>query len=395
MLCRVVFIIRMQGGVSQRDMPNINDQSLWPLPQTEKLKITYLSRLFDKMSECYKLFWFQAIVDLVSHGKDRITYDELINEMIANAWYMVSEYKLNLGPADTLESVVHYVYKISGLKSSEKKDRILEYLRTCDDQEFKNKKRQLTLNVPYRLQSPFIKNIKGKEWKVPEKELAAKINQEKRLIYYFILISGMQSVIEVTEEWINYIKENKEILRGWIRYNAVSYLQKRNPSVPGIINKLYPPQERKLEKVKRYWKLIIEVTPVKDIYAEKLLDVKDISIDHFVPWSYVAHDELWNLNPTIKSANSSKSNQLPDWGLYFPRLCSLEYLAYQSNWKYKKINDEFKNCRKEHINSEEIMRQLYCPGLTREEFSGRLEQIILPVYQSAQNMGFKEWVYGN
>ncbi|MBE5919975.1 MAG: hypothetical protein E7272_09045 [Pseudobutyrivibrio ruminis] len=26
--------------------------------------------------------------------------------------------------------------------------------------------------------------------------------------------------------------------------------------------------------------------------------VKDISIDHFVPWSYVAHDEMWNLNPT-------------------------------------------------------------------------------------------------
>ncbi|MDY5576621.1 MAG: HNH endonuclease domain-containing protein [Lachnospiraceae bacterium] len=36
----------------------------------------------------------------------------------------------------------------------------------------------------------------------------------------------------------------------------------------------------------------------------------DISIDHFVPWSYVAHDEMWNLNPTTKSINSSKRNNL-------------------------------------------------------------------------------------
>jgi len=53
--------------------------------------------------------------------------------------------------------------------------------------------------------------------------------------------------------------------------------------------------------------------------------VKDISIDHFVPWSYVAHDEMWNLNPTTKSINSFKSNKLPDWNTYFKRLAMLEY----------------------------------------------------------------------
>lgn len=45
--------------------------------------------------------------------------------------------------------------------------------------------------------------------------------------------------------------QNQEILRGWIQYNFAIYLQTRNPSVPGITNKLYPPQGRKLEKVKK------------------------------------------------------------------------------------------------------------------------------------------------
>ena len=74
------------------------------LPYSDMLEIQNLSRIFDNTSECYKFFWFQAIVSKVLEGKQHITYDELINEMIADVWYMVTEYHLNLGPRDTLES---------------------------------------------------------------------------------------------------------------------------------------------------------------------------------------------------------------------------------------------------------------------------------------------------
>lgn len=73
------------------------------LPYTEELEIQYLNRLFDNTSECYKFFWFQAVINKVLEGHDVITYEELINEMIVDSWYMVTEYHLNLGPRDTLE----------------------------------------------------------------------------------------------------------------------------------------------------------------------------------------------------------------------------------------------------------------------------------------------------
>lgn len=57
-------------------------------------------------------------------------------------------------------------------------------------------------------------------------------------------------------------------------------------------------------------KLILSLEPVHEIYIGQILTENDISIDHFVPWSYVAHDEMWNLNPTTKSINSSKRNNL-------------------------------------------------------------------------------------
>ena len=151
------------------------------LPYSDELEIQYLSRLFDNTSECYKFFWFQAIVTKLLEGKTEITYNELVDEMIADAWYMVTEYHLNLGPKDNLEALVKYIRETSGMKSSEKKSVILDYLEECEDKEVMRMKRVLILNVPYRLQAPFMHSLKGKDWDVPSKKLIEKINREKRL----------------------------------------------------------------------------------------------------------------------------------------------------------------------------------------------------------------------
>lgn len=362
------------------------------LPYEEELEIQYLSRLFDNTSECYKFFWFQAILTKVLEGQDVMTYEELINEMIVNAWYMVTEYHLNLGPRDTLELLVHMVYEISALKPCEKKEVILEYLKNCRDREVLQKKRALTYNVPYRLQAPFMENMKGKAWNVSESQLICNINREKRLMYYFTALNGIQTAIHIQPEWIAYIHKNQEILKGWLQYHMVLYLQKRNPSVPGISDKLKPPRERKLDKVQKFWKLLLELGPIHEIYSDRLLTEKNISIDHFVPWSYVAHDEFWNLHPTTREINSNKSNHLPDWDIYFPRLCQLEYFSYKKINLNHAVREAFELCAREHLNSSEIQGRIYRNGLSLTEFSHALEEVVQPVYQSAKNCGFRDWV---
>ena len=115
--------------------------------------------------------------------------------------------------------------------------------------------------------------------------------------------------------------------------------------------------------MKKYWKLLSELAPIHEIYGENRLAPENISIDHFVPWSYVAHDEFWNLHPTTRAINSSKSNHLPEWELYFPRFAGLEYLSYQMMWKYEAVRNEFKKCAREHLNNPEIEHRLYREGL--------------------------------
>lgn len=361
------------------------------LPAQDNINTNYLQRLFDNMSECYKLFWFQSIIEQVFAGFRTIKFETLVNSMIANSWYMVTEYKLNLGPADTLEALVIDAFKKSGLKSSENKDKIIQTINDLNDAELNQKKMTLTYNVPYRLQAPFLTEVKGKGWNVPKKELANKINSHPGILYKFVSIDGLNSMIEVDEAWCLYILANYEILQGWIESNLIHYLQRRNPHVPGIPNKIYPPQERKLEKVKSLWKKIMSITPMRDIYTNEMIDVSKMSIDHFIPWSYVAHDELWNLSPTSKSVNSKKSNNLPIWNEYFPALQQQEFQVYTTIWKYPEIHTEFDKCARDHINSVEIKNKLYRANLSQGEFFNELESVLSPVYHAAETLGFKHW----
>ena len=59
------------------------------LPYSEQLDIGHFDRFFDNTSECYKFFWFKAILSKISEGKTEYTYEELVDEMIAEAWLWI------------------------------------------------------------------------------------------------------------------------------------------------------------------------------------------------------------------------------------------------------------------------------------------------------------------
>ena len=365
------------------------------LPESEELNIGYLSRLFDNTSNCYKFFWFQAILRRLEAGKTRITFDELINEMIADAWYMVTEYNLRLASVtDNLEEVVKYIQTIHPFISSEKREVILAYLEGCENPQVLKYKRALISFVPYRLLAPFL-GFKAWEWELPRKELYERINEHEHLLYYFLSYSGLETTIEVDSIWAEYLVQHREILRGWMQFKLIQYLQIKNPSVPGIAEKIEPPTSRNLTRVRKYWEVILTVDPtICDIYGHVTLADQKISVDHFVPWQYVAHDELWNLHPTTREINSSKNNFLPDWNRYFTELANLEYHAYELRRDVPQVAKAFKSCADHHLNNQDIRTQLYQDGLERAEFVQRLENVMEPVYQSAKNSGFREWEYG-
>ena len=126
---------------------------------------------------------------------------------------------------------------------------------------------------------------------------------------------------------------------------------------------------------------------VRCLYTDRLLVPGHYDLDHFIPWSFVSHDLLWNLMPADSSINSSKSNKLPDLNLYLPRLAEAHQQA---------IKVSLGEPRKDKI-LEDYLSLGHTPqeiaDMDREHLLDCFSQTFTPMIQIALNMGFETWKY--
>ncbi|WP_418963447.1 HNH endonuclease domain-containing protein [Butyribacter intestini] len=372
------------------------------LKYKNELNIDSFIHMLDDTTECYKFYWLDALLKLFSLGKTEIVFDDLINQMIADAWYSVVEYHLHLGPKNasgkimnSLERAVIKLSQLTNIPNDADRDTIILAVKE-NDRELHGEKDQLTKNVPYRMLSSFMHEIKGNDriWDQKKRLIAyiEQLNKKECIPYQITDGAGLKKHVVINEEWQDFFMDNFVTISGWIEVKKVRYLQGRNPGVPGIIYKLVPEnnKQRKLRYVRNLWNTIIETKPVYDIYSEKLLGLNDFDIDHFVPWSFVANDELWNLLPMDSSLNSSKSNNLPQWK-YFELFAKNQYMMYESAKSSEKIMDKFKKCQRDNLVMPWSMEELYIAENDREAFIKVLEEKLHPVYDSARIQGYEIW----
>jgi hypothetical protein len=115
---------------------------------------------------------------------------------------------------------------------------------------------------------------------------------------------------------IKELKNHGQLLMQFLYFKWTQLLEKFNHA-PRIANKIAGSEvqaiKRKSLKVYRDILLILhENQAIKDFYTDEIIDMSDISIDHFIPWSFIYSDDIWNLVITSKSNNSKKSNKLSD-----------------------------------------------------------------------------------
>ena len=60
------------------------------------LDIESFALMLKDPSYCYKFYWLEAIVNLISAGVTETTFDDIIDEMICSAWYSVREFHIHL-----------------------------------------------------------------------------------------------------------------------------------------------------------------------------------------------------------------------------------------------------------------------------------------------------------
>ncbi len=60
------------------------------------LDIRGFSQMMKDPSYCYKFYWLEAIIHLILEDVRETTFDVIIDEMIANAWYSVRVFRIHL-----------------------------------------------------------------------------------------------------------------------------------------------------------------------------------------------------------------------------------------------------------------------------------------------------------
>ena len=134
--------------------------------------------------------------------------------------------------------------------------------------------------------------------------------------------------IIIHPKWTGYFSDNADIVRGWTLWHWARFLESRNPSTPSLTAKITGITRSALTKPRKLWDAAILRSPeeMRCIYSNKPLELDNYGVDHYLPWEFVAHDNFWNLTPTLKEINSSKGNTLPD-DRYLGKLARMHRIA--------------------------------------------------------------------
>jgi len=129
---------------------------------------------------------------------------------------------------------------------------------------------------------------------------------------------------------------------------------------------------------------------VRCIYTGEPVSPEEFTLDHFLPWSFVTHDRMWNLVPASRSINSSKSNSLPSLEVYLEGFVETQYrgLRVMKARAGRKVWQEITQPYMADLNLGE--GELEDKG----KFGKCLEGTIRPLYGLAEMQGFSGgWVY--
>lgn len=367
------------------------------LPQDQTVDSRLLEVILDYeyLTASYKLFWFSGIFKEIIRGNQRITFRRIVCRMIASAWYPLLQYHLDFGYSDNLNRVVTMIHNKYGLQCETKEEELVRIIENLNDLEVEKAIRDLYKFVPYRLLSPFYSDVLSGMKEREKNKLILSLSQDSDKALYKILMP--EETIIVNDKWFEYIYKNQSIVLGWMNYKLIYFLQKKNPNVPSIPFKLSAPYQRSLTMAKKFWNDITEQQIIIDVYTGKPLNrdnyskYGEISIDHFIPWSFVLHDELWNLIPTFKSVNSSKSNKLPKLELYMDDFCEVQFMAFnlvRNKKDSKKYLEDYLTINKKLDLNHMIHRK---QDVSKNEFNDSLKKTILPLFQIAYNQGYELW----
>ncbi len=290
------------------------------LPKNKHLPINLLVACFNKTSATYKYYWLLGIIHSLESGKTMMLKKELFARMISTAWYTVNYFHVSFGIQDKLQRAIENIKNEENLTIDADKEIIFNTLIETKNRNTLQHLQYFNNQVPHWFLSPWFPGTNKQ-----------KIYKESQNFKDQCPYALHDDFIQINFSWVNYFLENAGLIKDFCYWNLVMYLQTKNPNIPDIPSKLIRPAMRNnLTKQRHFWDIVFrEKGSVNCIYTEKPLSIGNYAVEHFVPYSFVSHDLIWNLIPADQSFNSSKSDKLPSMEKYFNSFYKLQKSAIE------------------------------------------------------------------
>lgn len=353
----------------------------YELPSDAKVDVRTLSRIFNNTSGTYKFYWFLSLLDLVClRNMTRFTIRDIASVMVAKAWYPRVYFRLSFGFQEKLSTIIDELHRRDRDNQISKQSAAIANYLINSDNLTSQMCRDVTGIVQYRFLNPWLKTS-------DDSQIAKRSRSFTNQCLYAICKDSNGWFYEVNPCWIQYLRENYQFLKDFAYWHLLQFLQQRNPNVPNIVNKLVATDERPaMNKQRKFWaQVMADQQGVESLYTGQILrEMRRCDLDHFMPWSFVTHNQLWNLIPVEKTINSSKSDQLPDLSL-LPKMAEIQHRAIHTFINGGGKADALEDFCDLGIDTATLL------SLSDSEFLNLYTNTYTPMRQLAINMGFETW----
>jgi len=199
-------------------------------------------------------------------------------------------------------------------------------------------------SIPIDLQTILIQTI---ERKILHKDVVGALYADTEGILYGF--SKKERKITLTSSGYEYLLKYQTTVFKLVNYELAKFLQKKNPLVTQgiLLEEIENITQR--ESLQQFQQLLVEHSGSSCFYTGKPLVAgkRIIAVDHFVPWSFVHSDELWNFVLTSTTLNSSKGSKLPaerylqqldERNRHFMQIGDVYVKQYMEKYDFNKFN---------------------------------------------------------
>lgn len=258
----------------------------------------------------YKFGFFKSILDSMYNADESLmlTFDQLFYKFTEIYWNLVLKYDLRqkAKTRDGRESSLERVLKEA-----------LERKEIISDVSFEVISADLKIKICHKVKMKCKENVVG-----------ALFRDSKDTLYSF---SKKGEYIKLNPIVYQFMTKHKKILEKMNYFEWAKFLEKVNEesSTKNLLNNLDTITMR--NDLSTYRKILFEEFEERTcFYCGKELEAGKIHVDHFIPWSFIKDDNLWNLFLSCPQCNLKKSDRLTP-NLYVDNLIQRNHMIIKSN----------------------------------------------------------------